>query len=342
MNNYKNEIQQQKTRNSNFEALRILCMLFIVAGHLIKNQEFESLTYDRFYTCGIVMFFTCAVNCFVLISGWYGINLSWKKIIRLNDVTTFYALILGGMVVLFGAYLPDTQRVVKIFIPSITREYWFITVYLALCILSPYLNLLVQKLEKEDLKKLLIICSCLFILQPTCGAILNFDSITLDGGYGIVNFSYLYLIGRYLRLYNNPLKKAHIYFLYYLLVTLAGGAFQIVYSHIWGFEFTTLKSYNTIFVFLASIFLFCSFSRLHFDSHIVNYIAKFCFSVYLIHSHPWCFSWFYNRILGMKNITDDGFCIALIVVPILTYVVCIIIESVRMQLYQLHPIKWLR
>ena len=34
-----------------------------------------------------------------------------EKIIRLNDVTTFYALILGGMVVLFGAYLPDTQRV---------------------------------------------------------------------------------------------------------------------------------------------------------------------------------------------------------------------------------------
>ena len=109
-----------------------------------------------------------------------------EKNIRLNDVTTFYALILGGMVVLFGAYLPDTQRVVKIFIPSITREYWFITVYLALCILSPYLNLFGAKnSKKEDLKKLLIICSCLFILQPTCGAILNFDSITLDGDMGL-------------------------------------------------------------------------------------------------------------------------------------------------------------
>ncbi len=36
----------------------------------------------------------------------------------------------------------------------------------------------------------------------------------------------------------------------------------------------------------------------------------------------------------MKNITDDSFRIALIVVPILAYVVGIIIESVRMQFYQ--------
>ncbi|WP_418210482.1 acyltransferase family protein [Bacteroides zhangwenhongii] len=338
----KGEIRQQKVRNSNFEALRILCMLFIVAGHLIKNQEFDSLTYDRFYTCGVVMLFVCAVNCFVLISGWYGINFSWKKIIKLNDITTFYALTLGGMAVILGAYLPDTQRVLKIFIPSLTREFWFITVYLTLCILSPYLNILVQKLPKEDFKRLLIICSCLFILQPTCGAVMNFESITLDSGYGIINFSYLYLIGRYFRLYNNPHKKARVYFLYYLLIALAGGVFQIIYSYILGFEFTTLKSYNTIFCFLASIFLFCGFSRLNFDSYTVNYIAKFCFSVYLIHAHPWCFSWFYNKILGMNNISDGNFFIALTVVPILTYVVCIIVESVRTQLYRLHPIKWLR
>lgn len=50
--------------------------------------------------------------------------------------------------------------------------------------------------------------------------------------------------------------------------------------------------------------------------------------------HPWCFPWFYSRILGMKNIIDDSFRIALIVVPIFAYVVGIIIESVRMQFYQ--------
>lgn len=75
-----------KNRNSNLELLRIVCMLFIICHHWIvfildncgyhvplgdTKQDYTSVFLNSFFIIG--------VNCYVLISGYFGIKLSKKS-----------------------------------------------------------------------------------------------------------------------------------------------------------------------------------------------------------------------------------------------------------------------
>lgn len=321
-------------RSSNFEALRIVCMLFIVANHMIMWHKFESESLDGILRCGLRPFFSVNTNCFVLFSGWFGIKLKLKKILKLNSSLTFWTFVLCAFALLYGLHEIAPMRDLLMLVPLLTKRYWFITVYVGLCFLAPYLNLFASSLPKNEFKKLLITCVVLFVLLPTLGAIFNFGSLTLDSGYGIVNFVVLYLFGRYMRLHRTPQRPAWHYFLAYALLMGTCGIFQIMYSQILGFEFTTLTSHDTFFEFFGAIALFCAFSRLRFANRFVNTMATACFAVYIIHFHPWTGKWTYESLLGIESATDAWFLFYLFVVPMLTFFCCFILEQLRIVLYK--------
>lgn len=74
-------------RQTNLEILRILCMLFIVAGHVSSRSEFESFH-------STITIAPHAVNCFVLISGYFLIASKFKfaRVLRTVLETIFYVL----------------------------------------------------------------------------------------------------------------------------------------------------------------------------------------------------------------------------------------------------------
>ena len=81
-------------RKSNFEMLRIVCMLFIVCGHMVLSHDSQLFSPD-WHIGNFVLGFVCvAVNSFVLISGFFGINLDFKKLLRMNNMVTVYSIIL--------------------------------------------------------------------------------------------------------------------------------------------------------------------------------------------------------------------------------------------------------
>lgn len=322
-------------RSSNFEALRIVCMLFIIAGHLIMWHKFTSESIARIVSCGVRPLFSVAVDCFVLISGWFGIKFKFSKILSLNNTLTFWTFVLCAFALFVGLHTLVLKHDILMLVPLLTRKYWFITVYVGLCFLAPYLNLFAESLSKENFKKLLLTCTGLFVLLPTLGAFFNFESLTLDSGYGIVNFSVLYLFGRFMRLHNIPQRPAWQYFVAYVILMGACGVLQVAYSSILGFEFTTLLSYDTFFVFFGSITLFCAFARLEFTNRLVNTMATVCFAVYIIHIHPWIGGWTFENLIGLKNVTDSWFLFYLLVVPVITYLCCFILEQARLSLYKL-------
>jgi len=321
-------------RSSNFEALRIVCMLFIIAGHLIMWHDFKSEYVGRIVSCGIRPLFVVAVDCFVLISGWFGINFKLKKILSLNGTLTFWTFALCAFAFFVGIHTINVRSDVLMLFPLLTRKYWFITVYVALCLLAPYLNIFVSALSKEDFKKLLITCVCLFVFLPTLAAVFNFEALTLDSGYGIVNFVVLYLLGRYMRLYEAPQRPAIVYFMFYIALMTICGIFQLTYSKILGFEFTTLYSYDTFFVFFGAVFLFCAFSRLNFTNKYINLLATSCFAVYIIHIHPWINGWTFEDWMGLRNIEDKRFLLCLAIVPVITYLGCFLLDQIRLQTYR--------
>ena len=322
-------------RDSNFEALRIICILLIVAGHIIMWHKYDSESVERVMRSGIRPFLSVAVNCFVLISGWFGIQYKLRKIISLNGILTFWTFVLCALALFQGIHEIDIKKDILMLVPLLTRKYWFITIYVVLCLLAPYINVMVNALSKKELKRLLITCVGLFVILPTLAAFFNFESVTNDNGYGLVNFIVLYLFGRYMRIYEKPERPALLYFAIYVILMTACGVVQLLYSKLLGFEFTTLISYDTVFVFFGAIALFCTFSRMNFKNKLINLLAAVSFSVYIIHIHPWTGSWLFESVFGLKNLDDGWFTLSIFIVPVIVYLGCFILERLRMELFRL-------
>ena len=81
-----NQIGGGKIRSSNFELLRIVCMLFIVCGHIIMVHKYEEMGDSSWCINQVVRpFCAVAVNVFVLISGYFGIKYNFNPLAELSQ-----------------------------------------------------------------------------------------------------------------------------------------------------------------------------------------------------------------------------------------------------------------
>ena len=300
---------------------------------MFMGHDWANTTCDATLSVGFRSFFTVAVNCFVLISGWFGIKRNWQKLIRLNTMTTFWVLVLCALAVALGLHTVDLRKDILMLFPVLTKQYWFITVYFALCVVAPALNLLVEHIEAKQFKQLLTLLFAMFVVLPTIGFLFNFSSITGDAGYGIVNFMFLYLTGRYLRLHYKSTVSKYADLGGYFVSALLCGVAQVGLSRILGFKFAAFFSYDTVFQFFGAVFLFMYFTKIQLTSRFINRIAGFCLATYVIHLHPWLFKWLYQDFLGGNSIHGSRYLVFILIMPVLTLIACALMESLRLSIF---------
>ncbi len=229
------------------------------------------------------------VNVYILISGYFGINLKAKSIGNFLFQVLFYS----GFIYIITSLLGYTTFSPKLLIITLASGYssqWFIPVYIMLLLLSPILNSFVQKASQSDLTKFII---SFYIVQTLFGWCYPFWNIFMSG-YSVISFIGLYFIGRYMKLYPPQFTqyKKGLYLLGYLLITSIAALISLLtisYSNdadISGWVYSRLMPYASPFVIICSICLLLFFSKLKVQSKIINRIALSAFSVYLIHCHP--------------------------------------------------------
>lgn len=91
---------KKETRDANIELLRSVLMVMIILFHLIVHgckvkglhlSLYQPTNHDFFYLFAL-SFLCVAVNCFIFISGYYGINFKIKTLISFWAQGAFYAL----------------------------------------------------------------------------------------------------------------------------------------------------------------------------------------------------------------------------------------------------------
>ena len=121
-----------KERDLNLEILRILCMLFIVMCH-VGGRTGNDLP---------IALMPHHVNCFILISGYFLITAKFKfeRILRTAIETIFYTF--GITLVLYLLGRATTYELLKSIVPfgPTIFNYWFVTKYLGLLLLSPFIQ----------------------------------------------------------------------------------------------------------------------------------------------------------------------------------------------------------
>lgn len=317
-------------RSSNFELLRICCMMMIVAGHIVL---YHKTTYaidgtDEIIKLFCMSFFSMAVNTFVLISGYFGIHFKKERFIQLIIQTFAYSVILLIVSVVIGWHNFNLKKDIFAFLPILTKQYWFVTCYVVLYVISPWLNRWISSLDTKDYKRFLMLGFAIIYVWPTFSFLFNTSQFIGDCGYGIINFCYLYMLGRFLNLHYDDRHSSIQYFWSFFLAGMILFLCQYSLSWILGFEFTSWISYNTVFILVGSVCLLLAFKNMKFSSSKINYWAKPCLAVYLIHMSPYIWDGFCNAI-DIPGFHGYNFILLVLLLPIVVYIVCASIEICR-------------
>lgn len=268
----KNDINKlhNNPRQSNIELLRIVAMLFIVIHHLciygIKNY---TVTVEAVDTISII-----GVNVFLLISGYFSINLRWKSIFNLLLLCLFYNILHLLIDVYCFNIAHSKSDIIKAFMPLSHPGGWFMNVYFCLMLVSPLLNIGFKQFTKQQDT---LFFTCFSVVNLYLGFLLHND--VNSSGYNLVQFIYVYYLGHLVRKYSYFLVKinTNIFILIWLFSSLTTFILSFLGPSSWNYH-----SYNSPFVLISSISVFCCFLRINMGYvKIVNEVAKSMLAVYL-------------------------------------------------------------
>ena len=276
------------TRNSSFELLRLVLMLMIVIHHSIVhglglsalsesyNSELIIKPSQMLIACSIHAFCICAVNCFVLISGYFGIKTTLKKVLFLVISIFIYTLLFS---VIPSAAAGELKKAIYNCLFLSHSKYWFVIDYLFLMIFTPMINLAFETLPKR--KTDIIIIGLLFI---SCYFGWLWGHVANANGYTLLQFILMYSVGRRFKYSNISLSTSKSLGLYVACSLLAG----IVMWYLWHLGFNSrawqITLYNNPLIICSAIGLFLLFKNFDIHSGIINTVAKGAFGIYLFQS----------------------------------------------------------
>lgn len=258
-------------RKSNFEALRLISMFFIVLYHIlffiIVNVD-DSIVYKVLWLPLHV-----GVICFVLISGYFHIKPSLRGIVKLIYPLVVFYLPLTIWELSHG--IGNTNNLL-FFSKS---PYWFIRTYLCLFLVSPVLNAFLTSHKHR-----LYLLSSLGFIAIYMGIQ---DEPSLNTGKNVVLFMFVYVLGDCLKTYKNIYDNWKfkyvicIYLVYNVLIMLLYVNCQgtIISKTIWSLGY---QYYGPLLI-LNAMLLFVLFAKVQFKSRIINSFAASVFAIYIIH-----------------------------------------------------------
>ena len=352
----------QTKRQSNFELLRIIAMLMVIALHYLTKGEVAlklsadgSLSNHAFNLLRDLAM--VAVNVYVLISGYFLVESSWRvgKIVYLVCQVLFYSILTplavigistlcGGDLSWSGLSLSDK---LSIFLPIEYEHYWFATAYVGMYIFAPVLAQGVKRLSQKELGLVIVAALVYFALPKSLNP---YEIPTDDYGYGYGWFMVLFLIAAYIRLYGIRLfdsaKKGFLWYLGGVLVTFAiKAAYGYMARNYGHFEYSMdmTNAYNYLGVLFSSVALFCAFVHVELKdnaaSRLVCTIAPLTFGVYLLHENvilrlKWPF------YLGVDKVTGFwGQLLHMLASVLIVFTVGIIIDYIRKKIFDLFTRK---
>ena len=264
-----------KKRESNLELLRLISMFFIVLYHLLLKFIVEiddSPIYMAMYLPLHV-----AVICFVLISGYFhitpslcgGFKLCIPLLLYYLPLTLFqlFQQNIGIKTLLFFSYSP----------------YWFIRTYFYLFLIAPLLNSYIISRERR-----LYLLLILGFMSVYMGWLMH-DFSMIDGK-NLVLFMFIYVLGDSLRYYKERIDKVRTVTLIMIYLILNA---VLIYTYISFADnivgkiiFEMSYPYCSPILILNASLLFLIFSRIHFSSRTINWLAGSVFAVYILHHQP--------------------------------------------------------
>lgn len=341
--------QTKQQRNSAVELLRIICILMVIAGHYYAHgiayamAPFVPETYSlRILALQLISFGADIANdIFIIITGYYMVHSVMKgsRILKLIGEMLFYA---WGIALLFhvtGLETFHAESLKAALLPFWSGENWFVTCYILLCLLIPFLNPFIKTLERKSYAKLLIILFIIRFIAPL------FDTRTFwSTSHGLEQFILLYFIGAYIRLHGFQTKflqnKWSWRVLLILLVGLWGAvsmgtAFMGMHTQNASLLADVTKYYPLFSILISPTLLIVVLGLKPFYSKFINLISGSVLAVYLIHDNPLVRNYIWWTVSpNINQIGTNQIFLHMAKKVLIVFIICVLIDQCRIHLLE--------
>lgn len=325
------------------DLLRIICMMMVVCIHtlgwvgLIENTLAPGT--PNYFICNILFAFCLvAVNCFVMITGYFQCTSTFKlkKCVSTWGTALFYSIVIYFILILTGNLDFSLKELIKHTMVFTLDRYWFITAYLLLYMVSPFLNCAIRAMSRKT--HLMCCCTLLLLFSVLHNIVYICDFGDVQGGYSFLWFCILYIVAAYFRSHvTTKIKHGGILFYILSVLCICGERFAAYYitPYIFGkVQLTSLfYSYNSIVMVIASLALFQFFRGLEIHSErltkCITGIAPLTLTVYLIHEHDSLRMVIWDYLHPGKYYDKPWLIFYVILCVIIIFCGCCIIEWVR-------------
>lgn len=337
---------QSKPRAAQFELLRIIAMCFILLLHADflsfgapSTQEIAQAPVASYLRIWLELLSIVAVDCFILISGYFGIKSSLSGLAKLLFLSSFYSALSYIILCVLMPQQWSEMRMLWELLPLQDSSEWFLRAYCGLYLLSPLLNRLLSYL---DSKAYLGYALCLFYLLHTGFAFSSYEP--LRDGYSTWSFLGLYMLGYYIRQHQGA-WQAHPLWSYLLLWLILQGL-QSLSLELVGTELSSpityrhlsfrLISYASPLNLLASTALFVFFSRIQLHSPLISRVGGSVLAVYLLHCNGKLIQYYIATVRQLAALADSTLLTLLYIAGFLgcVFALALALDQVRIRLWK--------
>lgn len=354
----------ENKRQSGIELLRIILLIQIVFLHISDYGGYEQMAFElegrqKLLYLAQWLMCRCPVPLLFMLSGYFlvekkiDIKKNLKKVFHVNNTMTFYSISITAFCIIAGILdlnikgLTEIDQfdVIRAFFPFFSRTWFFMTNYLLVMFLSPYLNMFLSALDKKQYGLLTGVLFFLFTIWTNLTRIKNVNEVfelskvvVNEAGKSLYMAVFLYILGGYVKRFTREKQRIDILSLVGFF-GLWGLNLFLTYNAEW-YEKIFKQSDNPI-VIIQCVLLILFFRSLNFSSKIVNTIARSNIAVYLIHENPLMRSiiWEQFPFLKTPGFYQQSFWIYLFIVwgiCIGVYTACNIIDQIRLWVLRQH------
>lgn len=329
----KSIIMETKHRNINFELLRIVSMLFIVVIHSFGHGKVDSINFATNiplmlsvetikYICYV------GVNCFILISSYFLIDSQFKlgKLIHIWLQTFFWSVFLC-IILNWNGF--QYKQIIKSLLPISFNQYWYISQYFALYILSPFLSHFAKSMTKKQY--------VLFLSIILSFSVIWRNVYLINATTSLDWFLVLFFVGGYLnrfftRKYNWGILFIVSIFLWVFTYNLKILSTVVLFHKTFAYG-TWNVNYNSIPILISSILLFLYFRNMKINNEIISKItltlSPLMLGVYLIHDNMYIREILWKKLNLSLIDNTNSYLYKWIISFLLIFIFCICLEYCR-------------
>lgn len=291
--------QGKQVRNSAIELLKIVAIIGIVLGHIsggiafptvINGVKLDEATWNFSHIVMQLATFLGQIgnNIFWICSCWFLVGdnrMSKRKLFGIVLDTWLISVIILCLCLYDLGSCIEKEHIKRSLLPTLFDNNWFITCYILMYAVHPFLNMVIDKLSQRGLFRTAITFALLYIVISAFTPGHFFPTMTII-------WTAIYFIVAYIKLYLDKPSKNIRFNCWCIIISWAALTSSVVGLNYLethqGIHLTSVLLWNSNqnpFVILMALSIFNLVRNYKFENKAINYLAGLTLFIYLFHEN---------------------------------------------------------